>query len=227
MPTIGPVACRRASLRGAASPAACRPRTRLRRARSRRRAARRWPGARRVTVDFDEVRASGISRHFGRRRALSQITFSCRAGEVLGLLGPNGAGKSTLLAIVSTLLRPSAGHVLLRRARRVTRRRAASPAPWLARARPSALPGAHRAREPAPSSPTSREWRTSRPRVAAGAGRCAARVAGRRPGLGLLARHAAAAGARARAAARPAAAAARRAVHRPGRALDGGPGRCA
>ena len=64
-----------------------------------------------MNVDFDEVRASGISRHFGRRRALSQITFSCRAGEVLGLLGPNGAGKSTLLAIVSTLLRPSAGHL--------------------------------------------------------------------------------------------------------------------
>ena len=65
-----------------------------------------------MNVDFDEVRASGISRHFGRRRALSQINFSCRAGEVLGLLGPNGAGKSTLLAIVSTLLRPSTGHLL-------------------------------------------------------------------------------------------------------------------
>jgi len=64
-----------------------------------------------VSVDFDEVQASGLSRHFGRRRALNQITFSCRAGEVLGLLGPNGAGKSTLLAIVSTLLRPSAGHL--------------------------------------------------------------------------------------------------------------------
>ena len=64
-----------------------------------------------MSVDFDEVQASGLSRHFGRRRALSQINFSCRAGEVLGLLGPNGAGKSTLLAIVSTLLRPSAGHL--------------------------------------------------------------------------------------------------------------------
>jgi heme ABC exporter ATP-binding subunit CcmA len=64
-----------------------------------------------VTVDFDEVHASGISRHFGRRRALAQVSFSCRAGEVLGLLGPNGAGKSTLLTILSTLLRPSAGQV--------------------------------------------------------------------------------------------------------------------
>jgi len=65
-----------------------------------------------VNLDFDHVRASGISRHFGRRRALNQISFSCHAGEILGLLGPNGAGKSTLLTILSTLLRPSAGHLL-------------------------------------------------------------------------------------------------------------------
>ena len=65
-----------------------------------------------MSLDFDQVHASGISRHFGRRRALSQVTFSCRAGEVLGLLGPNGAGKSTLLALVSTLLRPSSGRLL-------------------------------------------------------------------------------------------------------------------
>jgi len=62
-----------------------------------------------VNLDFDHVQATGVSRHFGRRRALHQISFTCRAGEVLGLLGPNGAGKSTLLAIASTLLRPSMG----------------------------------------------------------------------------------------------------------------------
>jgi len=64
-----------------------------------------------VTVDFDEVHASGVSRHFGRRRALAPISFSCRAGDILGLLGPNGAGKSTLLTILSTLLRPSSGQL--------------------------------------------------------------------------------------------------------------------
>ena len=62
-----------------------------------------------MTADFDEVHATGISRHFGRRRALAPISFSCRAGDILGLLGPNGAGKSTLLTILSTLLRPSSG----------------------------------------------------------------------------------------------------------------------
>jgi heme ABC exporter ATP-binding subunit CcmA len=64
-----------------------------------------------VNVDFTHVTISNVSRHFGRRKALSQISFECRAGEILGLLGPNGAGKSTLLSILATLLRPSSGEV--------------------------------------------------------------------------------------------------------------------
>lgn len=53
-----------------------------------------------------------VARHYGRRKALSQITFTCDAGEIVGLLGPNGAGKSTLLNILATLLSPSKGHVV-------------------------------------------------------------------------------------------------------------------
>ena len=64
-----------------------------------------------MTVDFTEVTVSDVSRHFGRRKALSQISFACHAGEILGLLGPNGAGKSTLLSILATLLAPSSGQV--------------------------------------------------------------------------------------------------------------------
>jgi heme exporter protein A len=52
-----------------------------------------------------------VARHYGRRKALSQITFTCDAGEIVGLLGPNGAGKSTLLNILATILRPSRGSV--------------------------------------------------------------------------------------------------------------------
>ena len=62
-------------------------------------------------VDFDELKVDDVSRHFGRRRALSHVTFAARRGSVLGLLGPNGAGKSTLLAMLATLLRPSAGRI--------------------------------------------------------------------------------------------------------------------
>jgi heme exporter protein A len=64
-----------------------------------------------VTVDFTQVTVANVSRHFGRRKALSHISFECHAGEILGLLGPNGAGKSTLLSILATLLAPSSGEV--------------------------------------------------------------------------------------------------------------------
>ena len=64
-----------------------------------------------MSVDFTEVTVSNLSRYFGRRKALSKISFQCHAGEILGLLGPNGAGKSTLLAILATLLAPSEGAV--------------------------------------------------------------------------------------------------------------------
>jgi heme exporter protein A len=64
-----------------------------------------------VTFDFEELLVRDVSRHFGRRRALTRVTLTCRAGEIVGLLGPNGAGKSTLLSIVATLLAPSAGEV--------------------------------------------------------------------------------------------------------------------
>lgn len=47
------------------------------------------------------------------KAAVDQVTFCVRPGEVYGLLGPNGAGKTTTLRILSGLLRPSAGRVLL------------------------------------------------------------------------------------------------------------------
>ena len=61
--------------------------------------------------DFTDVTVAGLGRHYGRRRALHDLSFTVRAGDILGLLGPNGAGKSTLLAILGTLLAPSTGRV--------------------------------------------------------------------------------------------------------------------
>jgi heme exporter protein A len=62
-------------------------------------------------LDFDRVTVHEVSRHFGRRRAVSRVSFVAAAGSIIGLLGPNGAGKSTLLAMLATLLRPSTGSI--------------------------------------------------------------------------------------------------------------------
>ena len=62
-------------------------------------------------LDFDRLVVDDVSRHFGRRRALSHITFHAPAGAILGLLGPNGAGKSTMMTVLATLLRPTSGRV--------------------------------------------------------------------------------------------------------------------
>lgn len=57
------------------------------------------------------VRASGLVKRFGERRAVDRVDLALDAGECLALLGPNGAGKSTLLRMVATLMRPEGGEV--------------------------------------------------------------------------------------------------------------------
>jgi heme ABC exporter ATP-binding subunit CcmA len=64
-----------------------------------------------VSVDFERLSVENVSRHFGRRRAISRISFQADRGAILGLLGPNGAGKSTMLAMIATLLKPTAGAI--------------------------------------------------------------------------------------------------------------------
>jgi ABC-type multidrug transport system ATPase subunit len=62
-------------------------------------------------LDFESVQAIDVSRHFGRRRALSHLSLTVRSGDIIGLLGPNGAGKSTLIAMLATLAAPTTGEV--------------------------------------------------------------------------------------------------------------------
>jgi heme exporter protein A len=62
----------------------------------------------------DVVRAvelNGLTRNYGERAALDDVTLTLDAGQTLVVFGPNGAGKTTLLRVLATLLRPHAGKV--------------------------------------------------------------------------------------------------------------------
>jgi branched-chain amino acid transport system ATP-binding protein len=55
-----------------------------------------------------------LSRAFGGVKAVDDVSFVVNAGRIHALIGPNGAGKTTLFNLVAGVVRPSAGHVLLR-----------------------------------------------------------------------------------------------------------------
>lgn len=61
----------------------------------------------------ESVRAEGIGKRFGGLAAVSDLDFELVKGEILAIIGPNGAGKTTLLNMISGLLRPSAGRIML------------------------------------------------------------------------------------------------------------------
>jgi ABC-2 type transport system ATP-binding protein len=55
------------------------------------------------------LEAHRLTKNYGRRTAVADMSFAARQGEVLGLLGANGAGKTTTIRLLTTMLRPSAG----------------------------------------------------------------------------------------------------------------------
>jgi ABC-type multidrug transport system ATPase subunit len=55
------------------------------------------------------IEAVGLTKRYGQRRGIEDVTFDVREGEVFGFLGPNGAGKTTMIRTLLGFMRPTAG----------------------------------------------------------------------------------------------------------------------
>jgi gliding motility-associated transport system ATP-binding protein len=59
------------------------------------------------------LQVEGLTKYYGHRRALNEVSFRIEQGEIIGLLGLNGSGKTTLLRILAGNLLPTAGRVTI------------------------------------------------------------------------------------------------------------------
>ncbi|MCH8275965.1 MAG: ATP-binding cassette domain-containing protein [Bacteroidetes bacterium] len=59
------------------------------------------------------IEVIGLSKHYGDERAVDNISFEVKTGEVLGFLGPNGAGKTTTMKVITCYLPPTVGTVVV------------------------------------------------------------------------------------------------------------------
>ena len=59
------------------------------------------------------IEVQHVSKSFGEKVALSDVSLQFPEGKIFGLLGPNGAGKTTLIRIINRITIPSAGTVLM------------------------------------------------------------------------------------------------------------------
>ncbi len=59
------------------------------------------------------IKVTGLTKDYGSRRAIDNLTFNAEQGEILGFLGPNGAGKTTTMRILTGYMPPTAGTALI------------------------------------------------------------------------------------------------------------------
>jgi ABC-type branched-subunit amino acid transport system ATPase component/MFS family permease len=70
------------------------------------------PGEAGTKIGSDRLILEGVSKRFGGLAALTDVSLSARAGEILGFIGPNGAGKTTLFDVISGFLPADEGTIL-------------------------------------------------------------------------------------------------------------------
>lgn len=59
------------------------------------------------------IEVENLTKQYGQRTAVDKISFSIQPGAVFGFIGPNGAGKTTTIRVLTTLLKPTSGRVLI------------------------------------------------------------------------------------------------------------------
>ena len=59
------------------------------------------------------IKVSALTKIYDTQRAVDNISFELKKGEIVGFLGPNGAGKSTTMKIITTYLPPSSGSAMV------------------------------------------------------------------------------------------------------------------
>ena len=59
------------------------------------------------------IEVKNLTKHYGSKKALDDISFTVNDGEILGFLGPNGAGKSTTMNILTGYISATDGEVLI------------------------------------------------------------------------------------------------------------------
>ena len=59
------------------------------------------------------IKINKISLSYGRRKILDNISFDLNEGQILGLLGPNGVGKSTIFNLITGLIKPNYGSIII------------------------------------------------------------------------------------------------------------------
>src|ERR1700727_2521771 len=66
-----------------------------------------------VTGSEPAIEVRGLRKSFGAKEAVAGVDLEIAAGSLAGLVGPNGAGKTTSLSMMTGLLRPDAGQVVI------------------------------------------------------------------------------------------------------------------